>query len=231
MNGRLYRGCTSLVLSWLITLPFTVSSSSPAAAQAPETKDFRDDFAGTSLRPEWTIVDQDKNRWALVDSDYLLLVLKDEKNKFCYKGAVPDRYEFIVKVFVTQRLGSDYMENAGGIGPKWEFFYVSIDNAKNEGLKLLISSMDMIKKETLVFRKTVGGDRADQSKQEDPYSEDEREYYLRIVKTGIEYIGYISHDGTSWTEVGKHHLPGFSGSPCFGGLSSPLYASRCISVF
>jgi hypothetical protein len=63
----------------LLTMLSAASPNSRVSAQAPETKDFRDDFAGTSLRPEWTIVNNDANRWSLVDNDYLLLVLKDEK--------------------------------------------------------------------------------------------------------------------------------------------------------
>jgi hypothetical protein len=204
-------------------LPITASFSSPAAAQAPEAKDFHDDFAGTSLRPEWTIVNQDANRWALVDNDYLLLVLKDEKNKFCYKRAVPEQYEFLVKV-VTQGLKSQVVPSGGvamlgAPGVQLELFYVSIDNAKDEGLKVMTTASIFTNKETFIFGKKVGNDLAALLKEGDTSSEEDMEYYLRIVKSGIAYTAYISHDGISWT-VGKHHFPGFSGSPCFGGLSS-----------
>jgi hypothetical protein len=160
MNEKLRRGCAALVLSWLSVLPITVSSSSPAAAQAQETKDFRDDFAGTSLRPEWTIINQDANRWAFVDNDYLLLVLKDEKNKFCYKRPVPDQYEFLIKVTITERLKSQVLLGKP-IGSEWEVFFISIDNAKNEGTKLAISGdYNLIEaKEIFAFLKTVGADR------------------------------------------------------------------------
>lgn len=54
----------------------------------------------------------------------IILVIKDEKNKFCYKYEVPDRYEFILKTLVTEDL--DHGDN----------FYISIDNADNDGIKI-----------------------------------------------------------------------------------------------
>ena len=49
-----------IVLSMLMSVS-TYSLGSIVWAQVPR-KDFRDDFAGASLRPEWNVIDQDKNR-------------------------------------------------------------------------------------------------------------------------------------------------------------------------
>lgn len=123
---QMCRELTVIVLTLLIIVSVNTLSS-VVSAQAPE-KNFRDDFAGASLRPEWDVFDQDIKRWELVDDDYLILVIKDETNKFCYKYEVPDRYEFILKTLVTEDL--DHGDN----------FYISIDNADNDGIKMIISS-------------------------------------------------------------------------------------------
>ena len=200
MNKRqLCRELAFIVLS-VLTIVSVNSLSSVVSAEAPEMN-FRDDFASTSLRPEWDVVDQDIKRWELVDNDYLLLVIKDEKNKFCYRYEVPDRYEFMLKTLVTDL---DYGDN----------FYISIDNADNDGIKMIISSG------ILTFKKTLGDDKAQTLKQATNVSDKGADYYMKIQKTGIEYIGYVSRDGNRWTEVGKYYFPKFVGSPCFGGLST-----------
>ncbi len=195
-KGQLYPGRAALVLNLLFILSAS-SFGSVVWAQAPE-KDFRDDFAGASLRPEWNLTDQDKNRWDLVNDDYLILVLKDDKNKFCYKYEVPERYEFILKLIVTEELGFG------------DFFYIGIDNKNSDGIKIMISPNQWI------IKKTLGKDTAQMSRHAARVSDEEAEYYMKIQKKGIEYIGYISRDANSWTEVGRYSFPRFAGSPCFG---------------
>lgn len=136
------------------------------------------------------------------NSSYLILVIKDEKNKFCYKYEVPDRYEFILKTLVTEDL--DHGDN----------FYISIDDADDDGIKMIISST------VWTFKKTLGDDKAQTVKLAANVSDKGADYYMKIQKTGIEYIGYVSRDGNRWTEVGKYYFPKFVGSPCFGGLSN-----------
>jgi hypothetical protein len=200
VRGSNVRKGAALVLILLFLVSVSILNSA-VSAQAPE-KNFRDDFAGASLRPEWRVVDQDINRWAIIDDDYLVLVLKSEKNKFCYKYDTPDRYEFILKSILTDLGGGDY-------------FYIAIDNEKNDGIKLLLSARNF-----LAFKKILQKDVAQTMTHLPASSTDETEYYLKIQKLGIEYIGYVSRDGNSWTEVGRYYFPKFAGSPCFGGLSS-----------
>ena len=52
-KGQLYPGRAALVLNLLFILSAS-SLGSVVWAQAPE-KNFRDDFAGASLRPEWNL--------------------------------------------------------------------------------------------------------------------------------------------------------------------------------
>jgi len=62
------------------------------SVSAAEDVVFRDDFTGTSLRPEWTIRGNDPDRWTLVDNEYLLIVMtgteKGPKNDFVYPESV-----------------------------------------------------------------------------------------------------------------------------------------------
>ena len=47
---------------------------------------------------------------------------------------------------------------------------------------------------------------------------------------GIEYAGYIRHDGNSWYARGTHYFPGFAGGiPCFGAISN-TNAGKAVKV-
>jgi hypothetical protein len=205
------RGWLPLVLSWLIALQVGGVSNSVVSAQAPATRIFFDDFNGPVLRPEWTIINPDANRWALVNGN-LLLVLNDDTNKFCYKEAVPQQYDFIVKVIPVQRLESDRFSE-GVFYYHWEFFYIGIFSGSNEGVQLWTSTS--LQKAVWVLIKTSGG------VQYRVWNVDEhpnmKEYYLKIRKSDIQYTGLMSYDGSSWTYIGTHYLPGFvAGMPCLG---------------
>ena len=197
---KIYLGRAHLLVILLFIISVSILNSD-VSAQVPE-KNFRDDFAGASLRPEWRVVDQDINRWAIIDDDYLVLILKNDKNKFCYKHQTSDRYEFILKPILSDLSVSDS-------------FYVGIDNEKNDGIRLVL-----LGRNSLLFKKTLQKDVAQTNFHLPASSADEIEYYLKIQKLGIEYIGYVSRDGNSWTEVGRYYFPKFAGVPCFGGLSN-----------
>lgn len=77
---QMCRELTVIVLTLLIIVSVNTLSS-VVSAQAPE-KNFRDDFAGASLRPEWDVFDQDIKRWELVDDDYLILVSRTRRTTF-----------------------------------------------------------------------------------------------------------------------------------------------------
>jgi hypothetical protein len=219
MNTRhLSRGLATLILSSFIVLSVNGMSNSVASPQTPEIKDFYDDFAGSSLRPEWTIVNQDANRWALVDSEYLLLLANDNKNKFCYKGAVTDRYEFTVKIVLPRPLN------------KWDVFVSSIAKDDGEGLELIASTYASASTDW-TFAKTVGDAEDKKAKTEfETTTKSSGAYYVRIRKIGVEYTGFISNDRHDWTEIGTHYFPRLAATPCFCVKRGYNYGSTPESV-
>lgn len=60
---------------------------------------FRDDFRRAKPRPELEIMGEDKNRWAMVDNEYLLLVPHgpNEVNVVEYNGVLPKSYVATIK--------------------------------------------------------------------------------------------------------------------------------------
>ncbi len=89
---------------WLLVMAGTAGAESPAAGAgaAQETVVFRDDFTGTTLRPEWRLVNEDPDRWTFIDNDYLLLITtstkQGRKNTLRYKEDLPENYAIVLKV-------------------------------------------------------------------------------------------------------------------------------------
>jgi hypothetical protein len=217
------RGWLPLVLSWLVFLVGGVSNS-VVLAQNPEIN-FFDDFAGTQLRPEWRITNEGTNSWA-IDKGYLLLVLSDVDNELCYTGAVPDPYEFIVKLVFTAPLESD-----NSMSFSWEYFYITIGNSATgvrQAFSIWLTSSGG--RDLLMFRKIIGNQIA-RLRLNGGISNANKEYYLKIRKQDeIRYAGSVSYDGRSWTEIGTHFFPGFAGGrPCFGAIAN-TNAGKAVQV-
>ena len=169
---------------------------------AQESTVFRDDFMGKALSPEWDIGARDKNRMALVDNEYLLLVTygpgASTKNRMIYKGDLPENYEIILKIETTPELhfqgislgilqdDKNYMANY--------FFINNIKIAKVYFGKYLKGEWSEYKSNDLPRGKTL---------------------FLKLTKKGIEYTGSYSPDGASWSNVGTHVFLNLKGRPYF----------------
>ncbi len=63
---------------------------------------FRDDFTGSSLKPELSFLAEDKDRWTLIDNDYLMIIPRKydggTTNHINYQGNMPESYNFSVSI-------------------------------------------------------------------------------------------------------------------------------------
>jgi hypothetical protein len=68
------------------------------------------------------------------------------------------------------------------------------------------------------FTKSIRGDQTyyDVSLKE---NREDTELFLKILKRGIEYEGFYSYDGATWTRLGKHFFLKFKPHPVFWATS------------
>lgn len=164
---------------------------------------FRDDFVGKSLRPEWEIKAKDSNRMTLVDNEYLLLVTygprNSAKNRMIYRGELPENYEITLKIETT---------------PELAFQGTSLGLAADSKNHLVLSYyINNITIANSYFGKNLIGEWSE-------YKNDNqiprgKSLFLKIEKKGIEYTGFFSLDGASWTKVGTHVFLNLKGNPEF----------------
>jgi hypothetical protein len=67
------RICKKTLFGTLVALCTVLLRVDTAAQQGSELA-FRDEFTGTSLRPEWSIIAEDRDRWALIEGDHLIII-------------------------------------------------------------------------------------------------------------------------------------------------------------
>jgi hypothetical protein len=163
---------------------------------------FRDEFTGTSLRPEWRIDNEDKNRWSLVENEYLLLITSYNKdllkNMFSYTGELPQDYQIIVKIRadLQQKILHPYPHNLAQL------------RIERDGKNSLLLSVTGQKK--AVFSKVLEGE---QSSIELDIGEISGNIYLQLVKQGTEYTASYSLDGKSWSKIGTQFFINLNGKP------------------
>ena len=164
---------------------------------------FRDDFIGEQKRPEWKIFDEDKDRYAFVENEYLLLLTKKPNvNYFEYQEEIlADDYSIIVSV---QDVPSE----------PYQGFALSISQDDDNSLQLYVY-VSSIGYKYIHFTKELNGESSE-------YETDTIDRYnkvnslsLRITKSGVEYTGAYSTDQSGWKDVGKHALLNFTGKPGF----------------
>ena len=191
-------------LTKYVTLGFLLTNLAVPTAylNASESANFRDDFMGKTLNPEWDIKAKDSNRMALVDNEYLLLVTYgpsgSAKNRMIYKGNLPENYEIILKLEAT---------------PKLNFQGVSLgimqDDKNYMANYFYVNNISIAK---VYFGKNLKGEWSEYKSGDLPRG---KPLFLKLTKKGIEYTGAYSPDGASWSEVGTHVFLNIKGRPYF----------------
>ena len=165
--------------------------------------EFRDDFIGEQKRPEWKILDEDKNRYAFVDNEFLLLLTKKPNvNYFEYQEEIlADDYSIIVSV---QDVPSE----------PYQGFALSISQDDDNTLQLYMYANASGYK-YVVFNKKLNGENSEYETDRIDRNSKFNSFSLSISKKGVEYTGIYSTDQSGWKDVGKHVLLNFTGKPGF----------------
>lgn len=172
-----------------------------AEVKAAEDVIFRDDFMGKTLSPEWEISAKDPKRMSLIDNEYLLLVTygPSAKNIMVYKGELPENYEITLKIQTTPELSrqSSFLGiEADNKNSLWVFYYINAGGYQKAkfGKNLMGEWSEFAGDISIARGKTL---------------------FLKLGKKGIEYTGYYSLDGSSWTRIGTHVFLNLKGKPQF----------------
>jgi len=190
-------GSTTTLLAggciWLLVMAGTAGAETPAAGAgmgaAQETVVFRDDFTGTTLRPEWQLLNEDADRWTFIDNDYLLFITtstgQGRKNTLRYEEDLPENYAIVLKVVHPPASGDQDLQ-------------LEVWRDGKNGLVLWWTGSGAIG-----FDKHLRGERNRIEADTGRIARD-KPLYLRLKKQGIEYTASWSLDGTSWSNVGTH---------------------------
>jgi hypothetical protein len=184
--------------------PAASSDVQPDRAE-PHSNNFKDNFSGTQLQPKWNVLNEDTDRWTLVQGDYLLLVPTRshshtvDVNRFVYRdSSLLPQYDVILKV-------------KGGVGDN---VHVMLSIAKDDSNEIV---MKYVGSDRFYFSKIMGGTSSDyQSSHVD--IKDDADFYLKISKRDVEYTGLFSRDGQTWSKVGLHAFLRLDGLPTFGAF-------------
>lgn len=173
---------------------------------AQEDLSFVDDFKGASLSPAFRIVNPDKERFALVNNDYLMLLSHERfQNVVTYTDELPDNFEVTLRVqdpmlhpnqIVLLRFGdSDDNVRIGA--------YLGFEQSRRSTPTLLLSPGGGSREDGVTFysNKTLRGNNSEQV-DFDFEGLKGRPFYLRIVKSGVEFEMMFSHNGTQWGSLG-----------------------------
>ena len=172
---------------WFVTTAALLETASPAGAQ--ERLDFRDDFMGQTLAPEFRVLNPDPNRMAMVDGEYaLLLTHQDRKNVVSYNGELPSDYEVLIR-------------------------FASVPEYDHQGVALEMGEGDL-RISTGLYNGEYAGDTGFYF--EKFIGEEElqiylpmemaeaKPFYMKLTKHGVEYTSEYSFDGASWSKIGTH---------------------------
>jgi len=187
------------ILEGALALSLAISSQ----AQSQDSY-FRDDFTGPSLKPELIFLAEDKDRWTLVENDYLMIIPRKYEggttNRLAYEGDIFENYSFTI--------------SAKSI-PSHRYFTISMSISDGGdsyiGLWYYVGQFSR----SVTFRKQLKSEPSDYV-YEDKVLKNANDLKLSIQKKGFEYIGYFSVDGANWISVGTHALLRYQGKPSFG---------------
>ncbi len=171
-------------LSLLVGVPLST-------AIAQENLSFFDDFQGTQLNPAFRVLNPDKQRMALTQGEFLLLVThQDRKNVIEYTSALPENYEVTIRLFeppthreqaAQLRIGSD------------------ANNVRVGAYQTQASNLYLYTDKTLDGVDSNSIQNKDNSLVGEPL-------YLRFSKIDVEFEGAFSLDGLQWKTLGKQVL-------------------------
>lgn len=187
-----------LISSFLFLLP------NIAASVDAQNKNFRDDFTGQTIRPEWKIFAEDKDRYAFIGGDYLLLVTKSPRvNIFAYNtDRLPENFEVTIKL---EEAPTDHGQS---------FVLELWQNEKNN---LRLGVHVKYRWWFLVYEKNLRGENSRYEKQiEIPQN---HSLQLKINKQSVEYIGTYSINQSTWQEIGSHVFLNLNAKPGFAAYN------------
>jgi hypothetical protein len=189
------------ILSVFFSYKFVKAETSPT--EDKENIVFRDEFTGTSLRPEWRIDNEDKNRWSLVEDEHLLLITSYNKdllrNKFFYTGELPQDYQIIVKIRADLQRSRPYPHEP------YNFAQLRIERDGKNSLRFSVNGQRQA-----VFSKLLEGEHSSIVQDIGQISGN---IYLQLVKQGTEYTASYSLDGKSWSKIGTQFFINLNGKP------------------
>jgi hypothetical protein len=183
-------------------------------AQQDATIEFRDDFIGKSLNPKWQIIAPDKDRWTLIDNQYLMIVTaKKGMNAMQFNGVLPDNYEVILKIQTPPQNDNQIVSLS-----------LSRDDSNNVRIAYYPEVRDLgahaASRPEVNFSKTLKGVYSPIPKSITKLSQ-EMPLYLKLSKHGVEYSGAYSTDASRWTNIGSHVFIDLNGKPTFEAYNWP----------
>lgn len=193
------------ILIPLLVLVSTTLNGKVAFAQ--QDLSFVDEFKGSSLSPAFRIVNPDKQRFALVNNDYLMVLTHERfKNVVTYTEKLPESFEVTLRVeepmlhsnqIVLLRIGDT--DNNVRIGA-----YLGFEEPRQSMPTLTLSPGSRRGGNGVTFysNKTLNGENSEQL-DFDFEGLKGKPFYLRIIKSGVEFEMLFSHNGNQWGSLGK----------------------------
>lgn len=178
-------------------LPLVAAAASVlgfSLSYAQEAREFREEFTGTALAPEFRVLNPDPNRMAFVDGEHLLLLTRrDPVNTLSYTADLPADYEIIVRFATVPEYEHQYA--VVYVGPP--------DNRVAAGLYM--PQWLGLHAYEFYFHKYLGEDQSP-IVVEIQKREDLKPFYLKISKDGVEFDASYSYDAQNWSRIGSHVL-------------------------
>jgi hypothetical protein len=185
-----------------------------AAGQSSSQGQFRDDFTGKSLHPVWKIFGEKRDRWTLLDGEYLFVISGAwGTNVFVYNGPITDDYTIEIAVSAELR----------GTGSQQNRVLFAIEQDDKNGVYISVGGGLY---ETVLFSKLSGGIWSDVGQVLRSFPND---FSLRLRKKGVEIEGSYNAGG-GWTSMGKQAFIGLEGRPLFTAFNREKVADAGVRI-
>ena len=166
---------------------------------------FRDDFVGATLNPAFRILNVDKDRYALTEDDYLLLLThSDTKNTLQYVKELPEDFSVTIRVEEPPLYKDQvFRVRIGELDRNVRLsMFVSADGRRqSSAVSLIRDPAEQDGSVGFMSVKTIDSEHTDSI----TAAADLRgkPFYLRVTKRGVEYDMAYSENGSRWASVGK----------------------------